>query len=89
MMRDFNPYRVQRTLALSGGEGREVKLECGSVVKARLSKSRLCIAGVSGSGTEADIDGHHNRYGEILMDEVVEVRTEVSHVHVHLRLRTD
>lgn len=33
MMRDFKPYRVQRTLALSGGEGREIMLECGSVVK--------------------------------------------------------
>jgi hypothetical protein len=33
-MRDYNPSRVQRALVLADGEaGREVKLECGSVVK--------------------------------------------------------
>lgn len=33
-MRDYNPSRVRRALALAGGEaGREVTLECGSVVK--------------------------------------------------------
>jgi hypothetical protein len=32
-MRNFNPHRMQRALALFGGTGREVTLECGSVVK--------------------------------------------------------
>jgi hypothetical protein len=32
-MRDFNPYRMQRALALFGGTGREVVLERESVVK--------------------------------------------------------
>ncbi|KAF8488247.1 hypothetical protein F5888DRAFT_1342986 [Russula emetica] len=32
-IRDYNPYRVGRALALLGGAGREVTLESGSVVK--------------------------------------------------------
>jgi hypothetical protein len=41
-MRDYNPFRVRRALALAGGEagvGREVTLECGSVVKVVKDKS--------------------------------------------------
>ena len=33
VMRDYNPFRVQRALMLLGGAGREVMLGCGSVVK--------------------------------------------------------
>jgi hypothetical protein len=33
--RDYNPFRVQCTLALLGGAGREVMLECGSIVEER------------------------------------------------------
>src|SRR6266852_354539 len=32
-IRDYNPYRVRRALALLGGAGSEVTLACGSVVK--------------------------------------------------------
>ena len=32
-MRDYNPYRVRRALTLLGGDGREVNLACGSMVK--------------------------------------------------------
>jgi len=33
-MRDYNPFRVRRALARTGGgAGAEVKLECGSVIK--------------------------------------------------------
>ena len=32
-VRDYNLYRVRRALGLLGGAGREVTVECGSVVK--------------------------------------------------------
>ncbi|KAH9963629.1 hypothetical protein BC827DRAFT_1266400 [Russula dissimulans] len=33
MMRDYNPFRVRRALERMGGAGKELKLECGSVIK--------------------------------------------------------
>ncbi|KAH9963630.1 hypothetical protein BC827DRAFT_1266401 [Russula dissimulans] len=32
-MRDFNPFRVRRALERTGGAGKELKLECGSVIR--------------------------------------------------------
>jgi len=32
-MRDYNPFRVRRALARTGGPEKELKLECGSVIK--------------------------------------------------------
>jgi len=32
-MRDYNPFRVRRALARTGGDGEELELECGSVMK--------------------------------------------------------
>jgi len=32
-MRDYNPFRVRRALARTGGPGNEIKLECGSVMR--------------------------------------------------------
>jgi len=32
-MRDYNPFRVRRALARTGGPGKELELECGSVMK--------------------------------------------------------
>jgi len=32
-MRDYNPFRVRRALARTGGAGNEIKLECGSVMR--------------------------------------------------------
>lgn len=39
---DYNPFPVQPALALLGGAGREVMLECGSVVKVVKEPSVHC-----------------------------------------------
>jgi hypothetical protein len=38
-MRDYNPFRVRRALARTGGPGTEIELECGSVMKVVAEKS--------------------------------------------------
>jgi len=93
-IRDYNPYRVGRSLALLGGSGREVTLESGSLVK--VVKEPSVYRG--GEWFRDDIETclpyvettvlYEEECRGVFMDEdniVVEVHTEVSHVHVHLR----
>jgi hypothetical protein len=96
VMRDYNPYRVQRALALLGGAGREVMLECGSFVKVVKEPSVYC----GGEWFRDDIETSlpyvetatpytDDMCNGVFMDEdnlLVQVRREVSHVHVHLCL---
>jgi hypothetical protein len=96
VMRDYNPFRVQRALALSGGTGRDVLLECGSHVRVvkepsvhpawfrdELETSLPYVETVTPC-TDDTCEG-------VFMDEdslLVQVRTKVSHVYVHLCLGT-
>lgn len=91
-IRDYNPYRVRRAIALLGGAGREITLECGSVVKA--VKEPSVYRG--GEWFRDDIETSlpyvetvapykEDECEGVFMDEdnlVVEVHTEVSHVHL-------
>ena len=91
-IRDYNPYRVRRALGLLGGAGREVTLENGSVVK--VAREPSVYRG--GEWFRDDIETslpyvetitpHKEDECEgVFMDEdnlVVEVHTEVSHVHL-------
>jgi hypothetical protein len=91
-IRDYNPYRVRRALGLLGGAGREVTLESGSVVKVVKEPSvyrggewfrddietSLPYVETAAPYKEDECEG-------VFMDEdnlVVEVHTEVSHVHL-------
>ena len=88
-MRDYNPYRVRRALALLGVAGREVTLACGSVVKvvkdASVYHGGECFCNDIETSlpyveTVTSYDGCH----DISMDEnylVAEVLNSVSHVH--------
>ena len=91
-VRDYNPYRVGRALALLGGAGREVTLENGSVVK--VVKEPSVYRG--GEWFREDIETSlpyvdtavlfkEDECEGVFMDEdnlVVEVHTEVSDVHL-------
>ena len=89
-MRDYNPYRVRRALALLGVAGREVTLTCGSVVKVVKDVSVYRAGECFCSDIETSLpyvetvtsyDGCH----DISMDAnylVAEVLTTVSHVHL-------
>ena len=88
-MRDYNPYRVRRALALLGVADREVTLACGSVVKVvkepSVYRGDECFCdnietSLSYVETVTSYDGCH----DVSMDEnylVAEVLTTVSHVH--------
>ena len=90
VMRDYNPYRVRRALALLGVAGREVTLACGNVVKVVKEPSvyrggeYFCDdieTSLPYVETITSYDGCH----DISMDEnylVAEVVTTVSHVHL-------
>jgi hypothetical protein len=93
-IRDYNPYRVGRALVSLGGAGREVTLESGSIVK--VVKEPSVYRG--GEWFRDDIETnlpyvettvlYEEECRGVFMDEdnlVVEVHTEVGHVHVHLR----
>ena len=91
-IRDYNPYRVGRALTLLGGASREVTLESGSVVKV-VKESSVYRGGewfrdnieTSLPYVETDTSYKEDECGGVFMDEdnlVVEVRTEVSHVHL-------
>jgi hypothetical protein len=89
-IRDYNPYRVGRALALLGG--REVTLECGSVV--RVVKEPSVYRGgewfrndieTSLPYVETAVPYKEDECEGVFMDEdnlVVEVHTEVSNAHV-------
>jgi hypothetical protein len=74
-MRDFNPYRVQRALALFGGMGREVMLECGSVIKV-VKETSVYRGGewfrdhIKTRLPYVETVTPCNRYAEILMNEI-------------------
>ena len=91
-IRDYNLYRVRRALGLLGGAGREVTLESGSVVKVVREPSvyrggewfrddietSLPYVETAAPYKEDECEG-------VFMDEdnlVVEVHTEVGHVHL-------
>ncbi len=89
-IRDFNPYRVRRTLALFGVAGREVLLACGSMVKvvkeASVSSGGECFCNdIETSLPYVETVSWYDGSQEVYMDEnylVVDVRTAVSHVHL-------
>jgi hypothetical protein len=89
-MRDYNPFRVQRALALSGGTGREVLLECGSHVRV-VKEPSVHPAGewfrdeieTSLPYVETVTPCTDDTCEGVFMDEdsfLVQVRTKVSHV---------
>jgi hypothetical protein len=94
-MRDYNPYRVRCTFALLGVAGREVTLDCGSVVKvvneASVYRGGECFCNDIETSlpyveTVTSYDGCH----DISMDEnylVAEVFSMVSHVHLRSSLK--
>jgi hypothetical protein len=89
-MRDYNPYRVRRALALLGVVGREVTLASGSVIKVVKEASVYRGGGFFRNDIETSLpyvetvtpyDGCH----DVSMDEnylLAEVLTTVSHIHV-------
>ena len=89
-MRDFNPYRVRRALALLGGAGREVTLACGSVVKVVKEASVYCggeyfCSDIETSMPYVETVTSYNGCHDISIDEsylVVEVLTTVSRFHL-------
>jgi hypothetical protein len=91
-IRDYNPYRVGRALALLGGTGREVTLESGSVVKV-VKEPSVYRGGewfrddieTSLPYVETAVPYKEDECEGVFMDEdnlVVEVHTEVGHVHL-------
>jgi len=98
-IRDYNPYRVGRALALLGGAGREVTLENGSVVKV-VKEPSVYRGGewfredieTSLPYVETAVPYKEDECEGVFMDEdnlVVEVRTEVSHVYLRPSIKTD
>jgi hypothetical protein len=88
-MRAYNPFRVLRALALLGGAGREVMLECWSVVKVVKEPSVHCGGELFRDDIETNLPYVETATPctadtcESFMDEdnlMVQVRTEVSHV---------
>jgi hypothetical protein len=87
-VRDYNPFRVRRALARTGGPGNEIKLECGSIMKVVDEKSVYHKG--EGEGFVNDIESSlpyvetvtpYPGCEGVFMDEdnlLVEVRTEVS-----------
>jgi hypothetical protein len=96
-MRDYNPYRVRRALALLGVAGKEVTLACGSVVKvvkeASVYRGGECFCnGVETSLPYVETVASYDGCLDISMDEnyvVAEVLTTVSHVHLRLSILSD
>jgi len=94
-IRDYNPYRVRRALALLGGAGSEVTLACGSVVKVVKEASVYRVGECFYNDIETSLpyvetvtsyDGCRN----ISMDEnylVAEVLTTVSHAQLRSSLK--
>ncbi len=88
-MRDFNPYRMRRALALFGVAGKEVTLACGSRVKVinetSVYRGGECFCNdIETSLPYVETVTSYNGCQDISMDEnylVVEVRTAVSRVH--------
>jgi hypothetical protein len=85
-MRDFNPFRVRRALARTGGPGKEVTLECGSVIKV-VDETSVYRGGewfcddIESSMPYVETVTPYEGCENIYMDEdnlVAEVRTEVS-----------
>ena len=95
-MRDYNPYRVRRALALLGVAEREVTLPCGSVVKvvkeASVYRGGECFCDDIETSmpyveTVTSYDGCH----DVSMDEnylMAEVLTTVSYVYLRSSLNT-
>jgi hypothetical protein len=93
-MRDYNPYRVRRTLALLGMAGREVTLACGSVVKVVKEASvyhsgEIFCDDIETSLPYVETVTSYDGCLDISMDEsylVAEVLATVSLVHLRLSL---
>jgi hypothetical protein len=91
VMRDYNPYRVRRALAMFGAAGREVTLACGSLVKVVKETSvyhggEWFCSDIETSLPYIETITRYNKCGIVCTDEhylVLETRTEVSHVHGH------
>jgi hypothetical protein len=85
-MRDYNPFRVRRALARTGGPGNEIELECGSVMKVVVEKSVFrkdawFVDDIESSLPFVETITPYPGCVGILMDEgsfLAEVRTEVS-----------
>jgi hypothetical protein len=85
-MRDYNPFRVRRALARTGGPGIEIKLECGSVMrvvdkKSVYRKGEWFVDDIESSLPYVETVTPYPRCEGIFMDEdnfMAEVRTEVS-----------
>jgi hypothetical protein len=86
MMHDYNPFRVRRALARTGGPWNEIKLECGSVMKVVAEKS-VCrksewfVDGIESSLPYVETVTPYPGCERIIMDVnylLAEVRTEVS-----------
>lgn len=94
-MRDYNPYRVRRALALLGVAGRETTLACGSVVKVVKEASvyrggEIFCNDVETSLPYVETVTSYDGCYDISMDEnylVAEVLTEVSHVHLRSSIK--
>jgi hypothetical protein len=85
-MHDYNPFRVRRVLARTGGPGNEIELECGSVMKVVAEKS-VCRKGewfvddIESSLPYVETVTPYTECERVFMDEnnlLAEVRTEVS-----------
>jgi hypothetical protein len=98
VMRDYNPFRVQHALALLGGAGRKVMFECRSAVKV-VKEPSVYRGGewfrddivTSLPYVERNTPYTDDSCEGVFMDEdnlLVSVRTEVSHVNMHLCLGT-
>jgi hypothetical protein len=85
-MHDYNPFRVRRALARTGGPGNEMNLECGSVMKVVDEKS-VCHKGewfvddIESNLPYVETVTPYPGCERVFMDEnnlLAEVRTEVS-----------
>lgn len=94
-MRDYNPYRVHRALALLDGAGMEVTLACGSVVKVvkepsvyhEIRDGKFCND-IETSLPYVETVTSYEGCRDIFMDEnylVVEASTRATVSHFHLR----
>ena len=91
-MRDYNPFRVRRALARTGGPERELKLECGSVMKVITGTSTLrggewFYDDIESSLPYVETVTEYPGCERIFMDKdnlVAEVRTEVSKPRLRL-----
>ena len=94
-MRDYNPYRVRRALALLGVAGREVTLACGSVVKVVKEASvyhsgEIFCDDIKTSLPYVETVTLYDGCLDISMDEsylLAEVLATVSLVHLHSSLQ--